>query len=88
MKQEEVTKINNKMKFYRQKNKLTQEETARKLGISVSAYNMIENGNRGISLLRAKELEKIFNASIDEIFFNNNFHNKQNKKITQKEVAS
>ncbi|WP_373845230.1 helix-turn-helix transcriptional regulator [Clostridium sp.] len=75
------------MKFYRQKNNLTQEETAKKLGISVSAYNMIENGNRGISLLRAKELEKIFKATMDEIFFNNNFHNKQNMKTTQKEVV-
>jgi putative transcriptional regulator len=74
------------MKFYRQKNNLTQEETAKRLGISVSAYNMIENGNRGISLLRAKELEKIFNVSMDEIFFNNNFHNKQNKQANQKEA--
>ena len=75
------------MKFYRQKNNLTQEETAKKLGISVSAYNMIENGNRGISLLRAKELEKIFKATMDEIFFNNNFHNKQNVQTIQKEVV-
>lgn len=72
--------MNNKMKFYRQKNNLTQEQMSKKLGISVSAYNMIENGNRGISLLRAKQLEVIFNVSIDEIFFNNNFHSKQNKK--------
>lgn len=75
------------MKFYRQKNNLTQEETAKRLGISVSAYNMIENGNRGISLLRAKELEKIFNVSMDEIFFNNNFHNKQNRQTKQKQIV-
>lgn len=75
------------MKFYRQKNNLTQEETAKKLGISVSAYNMIENGNRGISLLRAKELEKIFKATIDEIFFNNSFHSKQKVQAIQKEVV-
>ncbi|MBR9648693.1 MAG: helix-turn-helix transcriptional regulator [Clostridium tyrobutyricum] len=71
------------MKFYRQKNNLTQERIAKKLGISVSAYNMIENGNRGISLLRAKQLEKILNVSIDEIFFDNKFHNKQNKKTKE-----
>lgn len=71
------------MKFYRQKNNLTQEQIAKKLGISVSAYNMIENGNRGISLLRAKQLEKILNVSIDEIFFDNRFHNKQNKKTKE-----
>ncbi|WP_017752478.1 helix-turn-helix transcriptional regulator [Clostridium tyrobutyricum] len=71
------------MKFYRQKNNLTQEQIAKKLGISVSAYNMIENGNRGISLLRAKQLEKILNVSIDEIFFDNKFHNKQNKKTKE-----
>ncbi|MFL0198425.1 helix-turn-helix transcriptional regulator [Clostridium sp. WILCCON 0269] len=80
-----MIRTNNKMKFYRQKNNLTQEEMASKLCISVSAYNMIENGNRGISLLRAKQLEEIFNATIDEIFFNNNFHNKQN--IIQKKVV-
>ncbi|MCH3962947.1 MAG: helix-turn-helix transcriptional regulator [Clostridium sp.] len=71
------------MKFYRQKSNLTQEQIAKKLGISVSAYNMIENGNRGISLLRAKQLEKVFNVSIDEIFFDNNFHNKQNREAKE-----
>lgn len=68
------------MKFYRQKNNLTQEEVATILGISVSAYNMIENGNRGISLVRAKQLENVFNATINEIFFNNEFHKEQNKE--------
>lgn len=61
--------MKNKMKYFRIKNKLTQEEVAKELGISVSAYNMMENGSRNISLQRAKKLEKPFNASIDKIFF-------------------
>ncbi|WP_242966494.1 helix-turn-helix transcriptional regulator [Clostridium sp. BSD9I1] len=57
------------MKFFRLNNNLTQEEVAQKLRVSVSSYNMMENGRRKVSLETAKKLEDIFNTTIDEIFF-------------------
>lgn len=59
------------MKYFRNKVGLTQEDVAKKLEVVVSAYNQLENSRRNISLLKAKQLEDIFGASIDEIFFNN-----------------
>lgn len=59
------------MKYFRIKNKLTQEEVAKKLDVLTSTYNMLENNKRKISLEIAKKLEGIFNATIDEIFFKN-----------------
>lgn len=66
-----IIEINNRMKEYRIKNNLTQEEVANRLNILVSTYNMMENNKRRVSLEIAKQLEKIFNVSIDEIFFEN-----------------
>lgn len=71
--------MNNAMKEYRIKNNYTQLQVAKKLGIAVSTYNMIENGKRGVSLQLAKKVSILFNASIDEIFFNDFVHNKQTK---------
>lgn len=62
------------LKSYREKRGFTQQNIAEKLGITVSAYNMIENGKRGISLINAKKISIILNASIDELFFDNVVH--------------
>lgn len=62
------------VKSYREKYGLTQQNMAEKLGITVSAYNMIENGKRGISLSTAKRISLILNQSIDELFFNDSVH--------------
>lgn len=63
--------INNKMKYFRTKAGLTQEDVAKKLQVVVSAYNQLENSKRNISLVKAKQLENIFHASINDIFFGN-----------------
>lgn len=68
----------NNMKYFRIKSNLTQEQVADKLGIAVSTYSMMENGKRGVDLQKAKSLEKIFNTTIDDIFFNRIFHSWQN----------
>lgn len=63
--------MNNKMKYYRNSQNMTQKECAKNLGIAVSTYNMIENNNRGVSLILAKRISNLFNKTIEEIFFAN-----------------
>lgn len=61
--------MNNLMKKYREQKGMTQQQIADKLEISVSSYNMIENGKRGVSVIMAKNISVILEKSIDEIFF-------------------
>ena len=61
--------MNNLMKKYREQKGMTQQQIADKLEISVSSYNMIENGKRGVSVIMAKNISLILEKSIDEIFF-------------------
>jgi len=60
--------LRNRLKLHRMRNRLTQRQLAEMLGIATSTYNMIENGKRGVSLQRAKKLEEILGAKIDELF--------------------
>lgn len=69
--------MNNFMKSYRNNLGYTQQYVAEKLGITVSSYNMIENGRRNPSLILAKKISLLFETTIDEIFFSDNVHNKQ-----------
>ncbi|NFF80412.1 helix-turn-helix transcriptional regulator [Clostridium botulinum] len=66
--------MNNLIKEYRKRACLTQQYMADKLGMAVSAYNMIENGKRGISLINAKKISILLNTSIDELFFSKIVH--------------
>lgn len=52
----------------REKNNLTQEEVARKLGISVSYYSLLENGKRRISLDIARGISQVLRCSLDDVF--------------------
>jgi len=53
----------------RKKNKLTQQEVADMLGITVVYYGMIERGERNPTLELAKDIATLFHVTIDEIFF-------------------
>lgn len=66
--------MNNLMKKYRELKGMTQQQIADKLEISVSSYNMLENGKRGISVIMAKNISLILGKSIDEIFFTSHVH--------------
>ena len=66
--------MNNLMKKYREQKGMTQQQIADKLEISVSSYNMLENGKRGISVIMAKNISLILGKSIDEIFFTSYVH--------------
>ena len=49
---------------------LTQEEVAKKIGISTNSYNRKERGKRKFTLIEAKKLADLFDVSIEDIFFN------------------
>ena len=61
--------MKNRLLIFRNKNKLTQREIAEKVGITTSAYGMLETGVRTPSLGTAYELSRFFNTTIEEIFF-------------------
>lgn len=57
---------------FRNLNKLTQKEMAKKLGITPSMYSKLELGLRNPSYDLLFKFKKVFkNASIEQIFFNN-----------------
>ena len=84
--------MNSKLVEFRESLSMSQKDMAATLGISVSFYIKIELGQRNPSFNFIKKLKRKFNVSVDEIFFENELHEKcRNKPIkvsNQKEVAS
>ena len=68
MKKEE-NKIIIKLKELREKNNLTYQDMADKLGICKAYYWQIENGNRNLYYDLAKKIAAIFNLKPDDIFY-------------------
>jgi len=65
-----VINLYNKLKEIREEFGYTQDEMAKRLGYnSKSAYNMKEKGTRKVTVEEAYTISKIFNKSIEEIFF-------------------
>lgn len=60
-----------KLKEMRKTKGLTQEELGAKLNLSINGYSMIERGERRITLDRAMILARIFEVTIEELFFDN-----------------
>ena len=58
----------NKVYDLRKKNKYTQEELARKLGVTRQTIISIEQGKYVASLQLALKIAKIFNCSVEDIF--------------------
>ena len=57
-----------KIKEFRARQDLTQEELARKLGVRRETILSIEKGNSNPSLKLAHDIAKALNSSIDELF--------------------
>lgn len=64
--------IKEKIKFYRQKNSLTQHSMASLMGITQSFYQKIESGDSGIQLTDFIKICEIFKISMDELIFGDN----------------
>lgn len=65
-----VNKSITKLKELREKNNLTYQDMADKLGICKAYYWQIENGNRNLYYELAKKIAAIFNLKPDDIFYN------------------
>lgn len=70
----ESYKKREKLKEFRKKKKLSQQEIADILGISLIQYQFIELGRRNPSFELMEKMKNIFpKISIDEIFLSSNF---------------
>ncbi|MBO8161649.1 MAG: helix-turn-helix transcriptional regulator [Thermosipho sp. (in: Bacteria)] len=58
----------NRLKFFRSKFNLTQEELAKKVGVSRQTINYIENGKYNPSVVLALKLAKVFGCKVEDIF--------------------
>lgn len=68
-----MTKENtNYLKELREKNNLSYEDMAKRLGISKSYYWQIEHKNRRLYYDMAKKIANIFHLKPDDIFFKDN----------------
>ena len=61
-------KLQNKIKELRENNNLTQEQLAKKMGVSRQTIISIENGRYNPSLVLAYKLASAFGHSIEEVF--------------------
>lgn len=60
---------NQRLKELRLKNKFSQEEFAKEIGVSLSGYQLIEQGKRDISTKILEPLKNKFNVSADWLLF-------------------
>lgn len=65
----------------RNKENLTQIEMAKILGISVSAYNMYENGNRKVPEQIASKIAQILKVNMEDIFLPATFTTSKTRDI-------
>jgi putative transcriptional regulator len=72
--------VNRELKILRCKQDLNQADVAKILNITISSYSRKENGKQGFSLKEAMIISKLFNKSIEEIFFAEMLQNVQESK--------
>jgi transcriptional regulator with XRE-family HTH domain len=63
-----MTEVCEKIHFFRQRRKWSQEEMAARLGISTNGYAKIERGESDISLTRLKQIAKVLEIELVELF--------------------
>ncbi|MBO5179013.1 MAG: helix-turn-helix transcriptional regulator [Clostridia bacterium] len=62
--------LDNKLRYYRKKQKLTLKELSEKTGISVGYLSHLENGSRtNPSMKTMYSISQAVKASIEEVFF-------------------
>ncbi len=60
--------MKNRLKVYRAVFNLTQEELAKKLGVTRATINAIENGRYDPSLKLAFQIARFFEVNIEDVF--------------------
>ena len=67
------------MKEYREKNNITQEQLAKKVGVARQTILFMEKGKYNPSLRLAHQISKELNAKIEDIFSFDDEENKEQK---------
>lgn len=75
--------MNNKLKYFRSKIGETQQETAQKLGLSISKYQKAEQGAQGVSDHLKIKMAKYFGTTVGVLFFDETITNSNNKQIVK-----
>lgn len=60
--------VNDKLRFLRIKNNISQKVLANMLNMTISAYNRKELGSRAFTISEAGKLARFFNTTIEELF--------------------
>ncbi len=60
--------LRNNLKLYRAKHSLTQEELAKKVGVTRKTINVIEGGDYTPSVSLALAIAEIFDITVNDIF--------------------
>lgn len=56
------------LKDYRERHNITQQELAKRLGLSQSTLSAIENGDSIPRILTARRIAKVINVTVPEMF--------------------
>ena len=60
--------VQNNVQMYRNKNKVTQEELGKAIGVTRQTIIAIEKGNYTPSVLLALKIAKYFNTTVEKLF--------------------
>ena len=60
--------VQNNVQIYRNKNKVTQEELGKAIGVTRQTIIAIEKGNYTPSVLLALKIAKYFNTTVEKLF--------------------
>lgn len=69
--------MNNKIKEFRARHNLTQEELAKKVNVRRETIIFLEKNKYNPSLKLAYELAQVFSVTIEELFIFNNINNEE-----------
>ncbi len=61
--------LTTKIREYRARDKLSQEELAQKVGVRRETIGNLENGKYNASLKLAMDIAKVFGCTVEELFF-------------------
>lgn len=75
---------NDELINFRESNKLTQQQMANKIGVSLSLYQKVEKGERNSSFNFIRRFKHVYpNADIEGIFFSQKPHDACNGGVSQ-----
>lgn len=68
MDKDSLERARKNLKRWRSDKGWDQEETAKKMGISIRHYYHLESGSRNVTMTMATRISKVFGVTFDDIF--------------------